>query len=225
MSETDTSTPKFSFKKNGDIVQNFEGTKTVVAHYDVATGHLEYATREASTKLVNIITQAVGTINKGTTPSGRVIKTVGVKGVKRDTPTNVPPKPRRNPQYGDNTPELVEWYFQYYPQEAYIRYGVYLDTNGNPIRKDVARAVKELIDDRDGMDGYSEQSRKVGHNKWEKGPIGERTTIIREKNAIIAKRGTHMTFIPNEVVGGFDLGDEDEEPQFAVGEDDEGGEE
>jgi hypothetical protein len=204
------------FKKNGDLVQDVDGAKAIVAHYDQKTGHLEFTSIEASRKLIRQITAAIGTVNKGTQSSGLVIKTMGVKGQPRDNPKgNVPPKPRRNAQFGDQTPELVEWYFKYYPQEAYIRYGVFLDASGEPVRKRVKRKITELVDDRSGEHGLENQNdgkgAQVGPKKWENGPIGQVVTQDVLDNQIIARRATHMTFAPQEVVGGFDTGDEEDE--------------
>lgn len=200
--------------KNGDIVQEIEGANQIVAKFNRTTGHLEFASQHAANKLKGKILSAIGTINKGKDSSGLIVKTMALKGAPRDTPKNVPAKPRRHPMLGDTTPELVEWYFEYYPQEAYIRYGVFLDAKGNPIRKNVRRKLTETIDDRTGEYGLEEQNegkgQKVGKNKWEKSAIAITVTEENLKNQIIARRATCITFQPNEVIGGFSVGDEEE---------------
>lgn len=202
-------------RKNGDIIQDQEGAKVVVAHFDHATGRLEFANPQVAQKLKVQILSVIGTIEKGTKPSGLIVKSMGLKGVKADAPKNVPPKPRRHPMLGDQTPELVEWYFEYYPQEAYIRYGVFLDAKGNPIRKNVRRRVTELVDDRAGDQGLEAMNdgkgQQVGKGRWEKSAVASVTTEEYLKNQIIARRATCMTFQPNEVIGGFSVGDDEEQ--------------
>lgn len=201
-------------KKNGEIIQDQDGVKVVVAKFTHATGRLEFANPKVAEKLKVQILSAVGTIEKGTKPSGLIVKSMGLMGVKADAPKNVPTKPRRHPMMGDQTPDLVEWYFAYYPQEAYIRYGVFLDAAGKPIRKNVRRRLTELVDDRSGEMGLAEQNegkgQKVGKNKWEKSDIAIQTTEEILKNQMIARRATCMTFQPNEVIGGFNAGDDEE---------------
>lgn len=202
-----------TFLKNGDLVQEIEDVKTVVAHFDRKSGHLEFTEQPYATKLVKQVTSAIGTTNKGTQSSGLIIASMGVKGMERDQPKGkVPPKPKRDPQYGDQTEALVKWYFKYYPHEAYIRYGVFLDENGEPMVRKVKRKTTEIIDDRNGEYGLEDQNEgkgaRVGPKAWEKGPIGQ--VVTQEvTEGIIARRATCMTYAPVEVVGGFDGGDEE----------------
>ncbi len=207
-------TNQVKFGKNGDLTQEIDGVKTVVAHYDRKTRHLEFETVEISTKLIRQITAAIGTINKGTQSSGLSIDTMGVKGQERDKPSvKVPAKPKRDPNFGDQTPALVKWYFQYYPREAYIRYGVFLDEQGEPILRKVKRRTTETIDDRGGEHGLENQNEgkgaQVGPKRWEKGPIGQVVYQDILDDQIIARRATCMTFAPSEVVGGFEFADDD----------------
>lgn len=213
-------------KKDGTLTQKIDGVVTNVAHYDRKTKHLEFDTPEFSVKLIRQVTAAIGTVNKGTQSSGLIIETMGVKGQSRDKPENAPKRPRRDPQFGDQTPELVEWYFRYYPHEAYIRYGVFLNEHGEPVRKRVKRRTTELVDDRDGNRGLEDMNnglgQQVGPKAWEKGPIGQVVTQDILDNQIIARRATHMTYAPGEVVGGFDTGDDSDDS--GGGDRDDGGE-
>lgn len=204
-----------TFKKSGELTQDIEGVTTVVATFDRKTGHLEYETQEFANKLVRQITAAIGTTNKGQTSSGLIISTMSVKGQAKDEPKGViPKKPKRDPQYGDQTPELVKWYFDYYPHEAYLRYGVFLDADGKPIVRKVKRKTTEIIDDRDGEMGIEEANEGKGERKgpktWEKGPITTRA-YLETTEGIIARRATCMTYAPQEVIGGFDMGDEEQD--------------
>ena len=205
---------QIKFWKNGNLTQEIDGTKTVIATFDRKTSHLEFETQDYANRLIRQVTSAIGTVDKGTKPSGLSISTMGVKGMERDQPSGkVPPKPKRDPKYGDQTEDLVKWYFKYYPHEAYIRYGVFLDENGEPVRHKVKRRLTETIDDRDGTYGLEDQNEgkgaQVGPKRWEKGPIGQVVTQEILEDQIIARRATCMTYAPVEVVGGFDSGDEE----------------
>ena len=210
MSATTQPTP-FEITEDGTIVRNYKGKKTVLGHYDEETKHLEFATNEASIKYRSQILTAIGTDNEGTQTSGRTVRTMGIKGEKRDEPKgNVPPRPKMDPNLGDATPAFVEWLFKYYPKDAYVRYGVKLDKDGEPVRKSVRRKLVEIVDNRDSDDDNLEEI-KVGSKSWIKGPITQGARVIAEDNAIIASRATHMTFLPNEAtdyVQGVE-GDED----------------
>jgi hypothetical protein len=225
MPAEDIAATPVKFLKNGDLTQEIDGAKVVIAHYDRKTKHLEFTTVEGSRKLMRQVTAAIGTIKDGEQSSGLVIETMGVKGRPRDNPTGkVPARPRRDPQYGDQTPVVVEWYFNYYPQEAYIRYGVFLDESDQPIRARVRRKLTETVDDRDGS-YFIEQLNEgkgiqVGPKRWENGPIGQVVTQETLDDQIIARRATHMTFAPSEVVGGFDTGEDDDSGQPRIAEED-----
>lgn len=213
MSE-EIATEPVKFLKNGDLTQDIDGSKVVVAHYDRKTRHLEFATLEFSQKLIRQVAAAIGTVNKGTQSSGLTIETMGVRGQERDKPTGkVPPRPRRG-VLGDQTPAVVEWYFKWYPQEAYIRYGVFLDENGEPVRKRVKRLTKEIVDDREGAIGLADRNEgrgtQTGPKTFEGGPIQQIAELEFKDDQIIARRSTHMTYSPNEVVGGFDTGEEND---------------
>lgn len=218
------------FLKNGDLVQKDEETNAnvLIAHYNRVTGDLEFEEAAFAKKYINQVTAAIGTVNKGTEVSGLAIKTLGVKGIARDKVSkSAPPKPKRLRQYGDQTPALVQWYFDHAPQEAYIRYGVYLDQAGKPITRRVRRRSTEIIDDRSGGFGLEEMNegrgQQVGPKRFEKGPIA---LVLREEfsEGIVARRATCMTYAPTEVVGGFS-GDGDDEEGDGDGDGDQGGEE
>lgn len=201
-----------SMNKAGDIVQKIDGAVIKVAHYDRKTKHLEFETTEHSVKLIRQVTSCIGTVNKGKESSGLVIETMGVKGQERDKPQGkVPPRPKRDPQFGDQTKAVVEWYFKYYPHEAYIRYGVFLDDNGDPVRKNVRRRMTQILDQRNETDWEVGMGLQVGPKTWEKGPISEVKEQEVLDDQIIARRATHMTFAPGEVIGGFDTGDDSDD--------------
>lgn len=215
-------------KKNGDLVEVDKdlNTTTVVAHYDRKTGDLEYESASIAKSLQRGIAFAIGTINKGKTQSGLVIKTVGVKGQPRDDLKKAPPKPKRDPNLGDQTEALVKWYFAWAPKEAYVRYGVFMESDGvTPVRRKVKRKYVDFIDDRaDGLYGLEDKNdgkgEQIGKGKWEKSAVAQVKTNEVLEDQIVARRATCMTFHPNEVVGGFDASDDAEE-QVAVEEESE----
>jgi hypothetical protein len=214
--ENENATTPVLFKKNGELSIDIEGTKTLIATYDRKAKRLEFESAEYSTKYIRQVTAAIGTVNKGTQSSGLTIDSMGIKGQERDKPVGkVPPKPKRDPNFGDQTPALVEWYFKFYPREAYIRYGVFLDEDGEPMRRTVKRKVTETLDDRDGAYGITGQNdgkgAQVGPKRWEGGPIGQVVTQETVEGQIIARRATHMTYAPSEVVGGFEHADENDD--------------
>lgn len=222
----ETATDAVDFRKDGGLFQTIDGQPVKVAQFDRKSGHLEFETAEYSTKLIRKITAAIGSVNKGLNPSGLQVLTMGVKGQERDKPTGkVPARPKRDKNFGDQTPDLVEWYFKYYPKEAYIRYGVYLDEQDNPIRRTVRRKTTEIVDDRSGDYELEKQNdgkgAQVGPKKWENGPIGQVVTQTTQPDQIIARRATHMTYAPTEVVGGFEFSDDTDDQM----QDDDGGEE
>jgi len=197
MSAATTAAP-FELTDDGKIVRNYKGKQTVLGHYDEETKHLEFENKETSIKYRSQILTVIGADGEGTHSSGRVIRTMSVKGEKKDEPKgNIPPRPKMDPNLGDATPAFVEWLFKYYPKDAYIRYGVKLDSNGEPIRTAVRRKLIEIIDNRNSDDDNLEEI-KVGAKSWTKGPITQGARIISQPDGMIASRATHLTFLAEE---------------------------
>jgi hypothetical protein len=215
MSEQLSSEKPIILKANGDLVliDKASDTKTKIATYNRKTGDLEYETAAFGKAHARGCAFAIGTTNKGKTVSGLSIKTIGVKGEKRDDLSKAPPMPKKDPLLGDQTPELVKWYFAWSPIEAIRRYQVYLDANGEMVRRKVKRKWTEFIDDRiDGLYGIKDQNdgkgQQIAKGKWEGGDVAQVRSMEVLENQIIARRATCMTFHPNEVVGGFDASDD-----------------
>jgi hypothetical protein len=218
MSEVLSGQHPIILKKNGDLIliDKEADTKTKIAFFNRKTGDLEYETADIGKAHARGCAFAVGTVNKGKTVSGLTIKTIGVKGEKRDDLSKAPPKPKKDPLLGDQTDELVRWYFAWSPVEAVRRYQVFLDAEGNMVRRKVRRKWVEFIDDRtDGLYGLEEQNdgkgQQLAKGKWEGGPVQQHRSLEVLDNQIIARRATCMTFHPNEVVGGFDASDDSDE--------------
>ncbi len=204
-----------SLHKNGDLVIQTDGKDEVIAHYDRRTGDLEYASEKISKAHARGCAFAIGTVNKGKSPSGLVIKTIGVKGQPRDDLSKAPPRPSLRGPLGDLEDAVVKWYFAWAPIEAQRRYRVFLDAAGQPVRRSVRRIWAEFIDDRaDGLYGLEEKNEgkglQIGKGKFEKSAVAIVKTPEFLDNQIIAMRPTCMTFTPNEVVGGFTIEYEEE---------------
>ncbi len=213
--ESELEGQKVRLKSDGRLVQRIDGTENLVATYSRTTGHLEFETREASVKLHQQCVDRISTVNKGTQPSGMTVKSVGIKGVARTAPATKKPKMGRE---GDGTPALVDWYVRHNLSEAIIRYGIYCDANGKPIRKQVQRIVESMVDGRDEPAEPTPTPRPG--QSFEGGPIRREKRIISVRGAIIARRATRYEdnedvlaelgveklealFTPNEVVNGF----------------------
>lgn len=190
------------FRKNGDLTIDEDGTKVIVAHYDRESGHLEFETKEHSVKLYQQITARIGTVQNGTQPSGLVIRSYGVKGEARSDTANVPKRPKLGP-LGDTAEAVVEWYLKYDMPQAIIRYGIYTDARGNPIRKDCRRILEKTTDIRADVEDDDLPWVKTGSRTQEKTPVFREKEMIEVKGALVARRATPLTFTPSEVVGGF----------------------
>ncbi len=206
--ETELTEAKVRLKGDGTLVQRIDGKETVVARFDKTSGRLEFETKENSVKLYQQVTARLGTVSNGTQPSNNVIRSIGVKGDPKPA-AGIPKRPRMG-ELGDATPEVVEWFFEHNMPEAIIRYGVYTDAKGKPVRKNVRRVVTKTTDNRD-QDDSSLAWVKTGAKTQEKSPVTREQEVIEEKNAIIARRATHMTFTPQEVVGGYQPDDDFED--------------
>jgi len=193
-------------KKDGTLYQKIEGQETEVAKYDRATGHLEFATEEFSRKLYNQVTARIGTTNKGKDVSGFSIRSMSVKGEARPKLESVPKRPKLGPQ-GDAAEEVVQWYLDHDLAQAIIRYGIFTDKDGKPVRKTVRRIVQETVDNRD-LDDSQLEWMKTDAKSQEKSPVQRVGEAFTTKNAVIARRATALTFTPEEVVGGFSLDDD-----------------
>lgn len=208
--EVELTADKVELSKNGDLTQTQDGKKVVVAHYEKSSGYLEFATKEASAKLYQQVIARLGTVNKGRDVSTNIVRSFGVKGEKRVDLSAIPKRPKMGP-LGDCTNEVVEWYFEHNLPEAIIRYGVYTDQNGKPIKRNVQRKSMETIDQR-GLEDSDIETVKNGKT-FSKSPIRQQGYIDQFDNQIIARRSTHMTFTPQEVRGGFDH--EDYQPEHS----------
>lgn len=199
--------------KNGDLVITEEDQKIVVAHYEVKTGHLEFASKAFSESYYNAAITGIGTINKGKEVSGLIIRSFGIKGGPPIKVDKTAPKKPRLGRLGDSAEDIVRWYLTYALPEAIIRYRIYCDSAGNPIRKKIRRIVEHQVDNRN-LDDNAIDPVKDGPNSQTKAPITRERELIDFDGVpqIIAGRATALTFQPQEVVGGFVADDDFESP-------------
>ena len=203
--------------ENGKVLRNIGGVDQVCAVFNEKTGRLEFQDEDAAYKLREGIFSAIGTTGDKSHPkdSGRVIKSIALKGVAEDLPTPGEPKrPSPGNFLGDCRPSLVRWMFEYRPHEAYIVYRVRMDKSGKPVRADVRRK-RYLHGDAGSPAEVGEGYKRGSSGSWlttsaqggaEVDADGNRLFVYESyKNQIIAGRATCMTFLPNEVIGGASL--------------------
>lgn len=206
--DTDIAALKIVMRKNGDLVLPDGATDIPVAHYSRATEHLEFVTREFSVKYYAQCVSRIGSREKGTQPSGMRIRSFGVKGeAPGQLAKDAPPRPKMG-RAGDLTEAVVQWFHDYDFPQFLIRYGVYTDADGKAMRKNARRLVKNIVDRRNEDDDEIPWV-KDGKNTQTKAPVSEEGEWVEVKNAIVARRPTHLTFTPKEVIGGFDTGEDD----------------
>ncbi len=213
MSEvSDLDSIKLTLRKNGDLTVTEDGQQVVVAHYEPKTGHLEFMTKEGSARYYNQAVTRIGTVAKGTQVSSMVVRSMGVKG---DTPKKIDPKAPKKPKLGrlgDAAEDYVAWMLKYDLPQAIIRYGIYVDENGDPIKKRVRRIVEHSVDNRNLEDAQIQPVRE-GPNTQSKGPVTRENELVDGDGEpqIIARRATALTFTPQEVVGGYQPEDDFED--------------
>lgn len=177
--------PSFELLDDGNVIQNHKGRQVVLANFDVNDGFCEFENIMFDKKFREQVTRAI-TENVSGEKTNNVITGYGIKGRPRDkVKENEPPMPKPTRLLGDKTPEIVDWRFKWRPQEAYVRYGVELDKDGNPIvvhgRRDELR--------------YEEDPKTGG--------VKEILVTTEKTDGYLARRATHRTFTaqPNEIVG------------------------
>lgn len=212
MSESEIEQAKVKLRANGDLTISEDGTAVIIAHYDKKTGILEFTTKEHSVKLYNQVVARIGSVSGGTQPSGNVIRSICVKGEKAVADKAAPKRPKLGP-LGDAAEDIVQWYLDYNMPEAIIRYGIYTDERGEPIRKNVRRKLLELVDKRDDESDETRLPKAKGQSV-DNGPVRMEGEFQYLDKAYIARRATALTFTPNEVVGGFQPDDDFEPAQM-----------
>lgn len=214
MSNEELDSTKVRMKSSGDLVIRVDGKESVIAHYTKETGVLEFTTKQNSVTYGQACATRIGTTSNGTQVSGNVIRSIRIRGEEVPKPTSK--RPKMGPE-GDAAEDIVQWYLDNDMPQAIVRYGIYVDSKGNPVRKHVKRLVKNTVDNRNLVDEDIQQVRE-GPKSVTKAPVNIEAEWVEEKNAIIARRATRLTFTPSEVVGGWQP-DDDFESAEVGGED------
>ena len=208
--EQELDSTKVRMKASGELVIRVDGKEQVIAQYDKTTGTLEYTTKDNSVRYSSQVTARVGTVSNGTEPSGNVIRNIRIKGDEVAKPKTK--RPKMGPE-GDSTEDIVQWYLDNDMPQAIVRYGIYTDAKGNPIRKHVKRLVKNTVDNRN-LDDDDIQAVKEGPKTVTKAPVTIEGEWTEDRAGIIARRATRLTYTPNEVVGGYQPDEDGDEPEI-----------
>jgi hypothetical protein len=200
----------------GKVLTGTGNQEQFLATFNEKTGALEFQTEQAAYSFRQKVLVAVGTTgdNKNPKDSGRRVTSMGLKGWPIDAPTpGEPARPVPGDKMGDNRPSLVRWLFEYRPHEAYLTYRVHLGKDGKPIRADVQRKSRVQGAPPEVGAGYKRGQSgswiSPGSGAMEGGALDAEGNPLFKletfRNQIIADRGTCMTFLPNEMVGGSKL--------------------
>lgn len=203
MSENDDKKPQFELRDNGEIHYNKKGKSQLLAKYDDETGILTFETFAIDQKFRTQICRAVMEDWVTGELTGNAIRAYAIHGRPIDKiRPGEPPPPKKNKMLGDKTPEFVKWMFKWRPQAAYARYGVFLDSNQEPMTAHCHRLEQGLLKPEGA------KPLEIGDRAQE--ALGR--TYIEKEDGILATRATCMTFLKAEIVGAED-GDNDDDDQ------------
>jgi hypothetical protein len=205
----------------GEVRHNKKGNSVLLAKYDYDSGLLTIESFETDKKFRTQICRAIMEDPMTGELTGRAVKGYAIAGrpIDRIKPGE-PLPPKKSKQYGDKTPEFVRWLKRWRPQAFYARYGVLLDSNGEPRTAHCIRREQGLLEAQVG----TEATVIMGDGK-----DALSRTVIEREDGILALRGTCETFTVQEQVGyAEDEGSEDdseptpsaaaEEPELATAE-------
>lgn len=208
MSEnTEDKKPQFELRENGEVHYNKKGRSQLLAKYDEDTGILTIESFAVDQKYRTQICRAVMEDWVTGELTGHAVKAYAIAGRPSDTlKKGEPLPPKKNKMFGDKTPEFVKWIFRWRPQAAYARYGVFLDSNGEPQTAHCIRVEQGMLKPDTG------KALEIGDRANE--ALGR--TVIEKEDGILATRATVMTFTKKEVVGYEDNESEDDESEEPI---------
>jgi hypothetical protein len=202
--DTENKVPQYELREDGEIHFNKKGKSTLLAKYDEDTGILTFESFQIDQKHRSQICRAITEDVMTGEQTGRRIATFRIVGRPKDTiKPNEPPQPKKDPSFGDKTPAFVKWLFKWRPQAAYVRYGVILDSNGDPQTAHCYRIEQGLLQAQKG----TKATVITGDGK-----DALAVQVLEDENGILAMRSTCMTFTKKEVVG-YSGGDDDSEDE------------
>lgn len=211
MADEENKVPQFQLTDEGEVRYNRKGKSQLLAKYDEDTGILTFESFAIDQKYRTQICRAVMEDWVTGELSGFAVKAYAIAGRPIDkVRAGEPLPPKKNKMLGDKTPEFVKWIFKWRPQAAYARYGVFLDSNGEPQTAECVRVEQGLLKEPNGS-----KPTEIGERAME--ALGR--TVVEKDDGILALRATCMTFLKKEVLG-FEESNEsedDDEPVPGVG--------
>ncbi len=201
--------PQFELRENGEIHYNNRGRSQLLAKYDDETGILTFESFDIDRKYRTQIQRAVmedwvtGEL-KGNAIKGYAIAGRAVDKVQKGEP--LPPK--KDKMLGDKTPDFVKWLRRWRPQSFYARYGVHLDSNGEPQTASFVRIEQGLLKPQVGT-----KALEIGDRAGE--ALGQ--TVTDRDDWIIAERATCLTVTRKELAGGEDTEDQESDYEPVAG--------
>jgi len=203
-STLETKKAQFELRDNGEVHHNKKGKSAVLAKYDDDTGVLTMEGFAIDQKYRTQIVRAVMEDAMTGELTGHAVKGYAIAGRPFDKIRKGEPlPPKKDKMLGDKTPAFVRWMFKWRPQAAYARYGVLLDSNGEPRTANCARLEQGLL-----LPDTGKALKLFGDGKDALG-----STYLEVEDGILATRQSCMTFTTKEVLGSDgDEETEDEEP-------------
>lgn len=191
---SDEKKQSYELQDDGKVILNLKhGKVQQIAVFDFEDGNLEFENATIDKLHRSKVVLAIGEDAETGIQTGNKIKSFSIKGRERDVQKkNEPVKPFGTKQFGDKTKAVVEWYFKWRPQEAYARYGVVLDDQGNPV----------IV--------HGKRKEQVIRENPATGLVELETFFVEKEDGMLATRATHMTFLKDEVVGGVGIDTEEE---------------
>ena len=200
--------PQFELREDGEIHLNKKGKSTLLAKYDEDTGILTFETFAIDQKYRTQICRAVMEDWETGELKGNAIKAYAIHGRPVDQRQKGEPlPPKKDKMLGDKTPEFVKWLYRWRRQAFYARYGVHLDSNGEPQTASYIRIEQGLLKPQGA------KPLEIGDRAVE--ALGQ--TVIEKDDWIIAERATCLTVTRKELAGSEHGDDQDDEEPMAGG--------
>lgn len=211
--------PKFELRDDGEVHLNSKGNSQLLAKYDPQTGILVFESFEIDQKYRTEITGAIIENPHTGELSGNRIRAYAIYGRPVDRArAGEPPPPKRDKMLGDKTPAYVRWLYKWRPQRFYARYGVFLDSNGEPTRAPCIRIEQGFLI------AAGAKPTEIGDRAM--GAMGHQ--ITETEDGMLAVRATVLTFTKGEVIteDGTAAGDDEQDdgeplPEDSIPEDEE----
>lgn len=208
MASDEDKKPQFELREDGEIHLNKKGKSTLLAKYDEDTGILTFETFAIDQKYRTQICRAVMEDWETGELKGNAIKAYAIHGRPVDQRQKGEPlPPKKDKMLGDKTPEFVKWLYRWRRQAFYARYGVHLDSNGEPQTAHFVRIEQGLLKPQGA------KPLEIGDRAVE--ALGQ--TVTEKDDWIIAERATCLTVTRKELAGSEHSDEEDDAEPTAGG--------